>query len=264
MKGNPYETRRYLEEYLLFHYGQPRELCPFKCIPGTLLRFHERIRKECLLPLSPGISSRRLSSSTFATRQGRVARLGPTRALDIGCAVGRFTFELGRLADHVIGLDNSAAFIRAARRIAKAKAITVQVKDSGNQCVKHRLKLPKSYYQASVEFQVGNALDLRELAAEPFQIVAAINLLCRLPAPRRFLRDLPHLVVPGGQLLLASPFSWLEEYTPKRDWLGPAEIRELLAPHFRLTDRRNLPFLIREHGRKYQLVISEIMVFRRS
>ena len=51
MKGNAYETRRYLNEYLLFHYGRPRDICPFGFIQGKLLSFHERLRKECLLPL---------------------------------------------------------------------------------------------------------------------------------------------------------------------------------------------------------------------
>ena len=68
MKANPYETDRYLHEYLLFHYGKPKDLFPFDLISPELLRFHERIREECLLP---------------------IANSGHARALDIGCAVGR-------------------------------------------------------------------------------------------------------------------------------------------------------------------------------
>ena len=36
------------------------------------------------------------------------------KALDIGCAVGRTSFELTRSFDYVLGLDYSARFIQVA------------------------------------------------------------------------------------------------------------------------------------------------------
>jgi hypothetical protein len=106
-------------------------------------------------------------------------------------------------------------------------------------------------------------MDLGAFPARAFQVIAALNLLCRLPRPRKFLIQLHRLVSPGGQLVLASPFSWLKEYTPRREWLDAAGVQAFLHPHFRLASRRDLPFVIREHRRKYQLVISEVMVFVR-
>jgi len=35
----------------------------------------------------------------------------PQRALDIGCGVGRATFELARVFDEVVGIDYSKSFI---------------------------------------------------------------------------------------------------------------------------------------------------------
>ena len=49
-----------------------------------------------------------------------------------------------------------------------------------------------------------------------FDLVHAANLLCRLPNPQAFLDRLNELVAPGGQLLLTTPFTWLEDFTPKR------------------------------------------------
>jgi hypothetical protein len=34
-------------------------------------------------------------------------------------------------------------------------------------------------------------------------------------------------------------------------------LRRILSPHFKLARRQDLPFLIREHARKYQLGVSE-------
>lgn len=88
-----------------------------------------------------------------------------------------------------------------------------------------------------------------------FDLVHAANLLCRLPDPEKLIERLPDLVVPGGQLLLATPCTWLEEFTPRGNW--PAgSTREWLAAklgmHFVCELQRDMPFLIREHARKYQ------------
>jgi SAM-dependent methyltransferase len=242
VRVNPYESKRYLHEYLLFHYGKPKDLCGFKFISGELLRFHERLRQECLLPGS---------------------RSGHTRALDIGCAVGRFTFELSRCADEVIGIDNSRRFILAARNIAKRKAIEIQIHESGPEFSRRRVALPKGTRPGNARFQVGDAQRLGSIAKRRFDIVAAVNLICRLPSPSAFLRQLPDLVSPGGQLLIASPFSWLKEYTSRGEWLMPSDLERALHPHFRLERRRDVPFVIREHRRKYQLVVSEVLTFKR-
>ena len=79
---------------------------------------------------------------------------------------------------------------------------------------------------------------------------------------------------PGGQLIITSPYTWLAEYTPRAQWLGGFErggrrvetfaaLKAILAPDFKLSHRRDIPFLIREHARKYQLGIAEASVWLR-
>ena len=46
------------------------------------------------------------------------------------------------------------------------------------------------------------------------------NLIDRLPCPAKCLEQLPGLLPAGGQLIIATPCTWLEEYTPKAKWLG--------------------------------------------
>jgi SAM-dependent methyltransferase len=251
VKANPYETRRYLDEYLLFHYGKPKDLCPFfspyEFFSEFLLRFHERIARECvMLPYSKR-----------------------ARALDLGCGVGRLAFQLSPGVGEVIGIDNSRQFIAAAREISKRGMIEVQIHESGAEFTTRKLTLPKRARPDRVHFQVGDAQKLGSFAKQPFDIVTAINLICRLPSPTAFLLRLPDLVSPGGQLVIASPFSWLKEYTPPREWLTSSDIEDLLKPHFRLhrlgglPPRLDIPFFIREHRRKYQLVVSHVLMFER-
>lgn len=242
MRLNPYETPRYLHEYLVLHYGRPRDLCPFPFVPRELLRFHERLRQEYLLP---------------------VRRRSQSRGLDLGCAVGRFTFELGRLVGHVLGIDNARSLIRAAQRMAKRHRVTVPVQESGAEFSSRRLVLPDTLQRCNVEFQVGDALDLSALPSGGFQVVSAINLIDRLPRPREFLGQLARLLAPGGQLVIASPFTWLEEFTPSREWFASEQVPRLLGSDFRLARHGDLPFVIREHRRKYQLVVAEVFTFVR-
>ena len=86
-----------------------------------------------------------------------------------------------------------------------------------------------------------------------FDVVLLANLIDRLPNPRRCLAQLPKLINRGGQLIIVSPYTWLEAYTPRKNWLGGTRrggrairtldtLREILVPDFTLTARRDLPF----------------------
>jgi hypothetical protein len=96
----------------------------------------------------------------------------------------------------------------------------------------------------------------------------AANLLDRVVQPRALLGMLGRLVRPGGQLILTSPYTWLAEYTPRSEWLceegkPTAEVLAELLPGFARVRRLDLPFLIREHARKYQWTVAEATVWRR-
>jgi len=38
--------------------------------------------------------------------------------------------------------------------------------------------------------------------------------------PRRFLETIHERLNPGGVLVITSPYTWLEEFTKKENWLG--------------------------------------------
>ena len=103
-----------------------------------------------------------------------------------------------------------------------------------------------------------------------FSLVHAANLLCRLPEPRAFLRVLPSLLAPGGLVVFFSPYSWLAQYTPQDKWLGGAEgarsadvlAAEMKKLGFELVTQEDVPFLIREHARKFQYGVAHATAWR--
>lgn len=231
---NPYESNTLLAEYLLFHYGADDEILGKLPGPREALSFPRRSVSELIGPMQRD-----------------------ARALDVGCAVGRSTFELARYAASVTGLDFSASFIAAAQELKTDGRIESARMIEGGLSVPFTAKVPAGIDPSRVNFETGDATHLRAGLAG-FDAVLAANLICRLPEPRKFLDRLPQLVKPGGQLLLTTPFTWLEEFTPRANWLGGDgrrsfdALKEILAPHFELQITRDLPFLIREHERKFQ------------
>ena len=228
---NIYESDKLLAEYLLFHYGSREEILPYEFGPRDALEYPARCVSEC------------------ATARGR--------ALDLGCAVGRSSFELAKTCESVIGIDFSRRFIDAVTAL-KVGELPYLRADEGDVVTPLIARVPAGIDRARVAFEVGDAMDLRaDLGA--FDVVLMANLIDRLREPRRCLARLPSLVKSGGQLVITSPYTWLEEFTPRANWLSPAldGLRAALAPHFDLVATRDLPFLIREHARKFQWSVAQ-------
>lgn len=238
---NPYESLKLRDEYLLFHYGSAEEILPYPEGPHAALGFAERTVRE-MLPAHP-----------------------ISRALDLGCAVGRSAFELSRFAAEVVAIDFSAAFIAAALRLQREGSIAYQRLEEGTIATSLVARLPAGCHPHRVRFETGDATALRgDLGA--FECVHAANLVCRLPEPARLLRRLPALLQPGGTLVLTTPCTWLGEFTPPENWpQGPTLdwLRTSLAPDLELQRVANMPFLIRETARKFQWTVAEASVWRR-
>ena len=239
-----YETDKLLAEYLLFHFGSADEILPAdRTWPSGM-------REALDFPVR--------TVSRFSG--GRVAR-----GLDLGCAVGRSTFEMARHCGEVTGIDFSHAFIQAASALADGVPIPYQRLDEGAQVTNLMAHPPQLAEAGKLHFLQGDAMHLAEDLGS-FDRVHAANLLCRLPTPKLLLDRLPSLVVPGGELVLATPCTWLREFTPTENWPAGSTFEwllENLTAHFDLTDQTEEPFLIRETARKFQWTHSMLTVWKR-
>jgi putative 4-mercaptohistidine N1-methyltranferase len=248
MDASFYDSDAALEQYLLFHYGTPEQICPLLPDARLACGFPVRCVTEPLREMD--LKNRR-------------------RALDLGCAVGRSSLELGRFFDEVIGIDFSERFVAAARRMQVERAVTVRALKEGNIYEELRLELPGEKVKGRVSFEQGDACGLRE-GLGTFDLVLMANLIDRLPDPAKCLARLSGLVAAGGWVVITSPYTWLVEYTPRAKWLdgggkGTLDgLKENLAPAFELQRTLDLPFLIREHRRKYQWSVAEASLWRRT
>jgi putative 4-mercaptohistidine N1-methyltranferase len=195
------------------------------------------------------------------------------RALDLGCAVGRSSFELARSCVEVIGIDASTRFIEVAGRLQRDGAIDYARPEEGDLTLPTHATVAPDILRDRVRFETGDAMRLRaDLGA--FDVVLMANLIDRLSDPRACLERLPALVKPGGRLVITSPYTWLTEYTPRENWLGGFErdghpvrtfdtLKQVLSPEFRFVRAKDMPFLIREHARKFQWSVAEASIWLR-
>ncbi len=237
---NPYESRELLTQYLVFHYAGDEEQFPYAFGAKDGLSFPARCVEE-------GLNYSSLP--------------GTQRALDIGCAVGRSTFELSRTFGEVIGIDYSHSFIGAAGQLQSGRILQAKFSKEGASSRRLQIRLPQATDPSKVHFEQGDAQSLRKDLGQ-FDAVLACNLICRLPDPRKLIARLPSLIKPGGQLFLTTPFTWLEEYTPNENWLGGEgqssfdALSATLAPDFSLDAKFDMPFLIPETARKFQYTVA--------
>lgn len=244
-----YESDALVDQYLLFHYGEADEVLPYDFGPRESLNFPVRI------------------VTRWAARPAHSA----LRALDLGCAVGRSAFELSKFCSEVIGIDNSVRFIQAADTIRSAGRLAYRRSEEAPNATDLVARLPQGSRPERVKFLCQDALALPEGLGR-FDIILAANLVDRVPDPPALLKGLKSMVVSGGKLIITSPYTWLEEFTPKSVWLStlaPAgqgtldAICQLLAPEFKLAECGDQPFLIREHARKFQWSVAQVSVWQR-
>lgn len=199
------------------------------------------------------------------------------KALDLGCACGRASFELARRFDQVDGVDFSANFIRLGREMAERGSIRYERTEEGDLVSYHTRTLEALGLAAvrnKVTFHQGDACDLAPELTR-YDLVLAANLIDRLYRPAHFLDSIHERINPGGLLIIASPYTWLEAHTPKSEWIGGFKkdgehyttldgLTDHLSDHFRMvSEPRKVPFVIRETQHKFQHTLSEVTVWER-
>lgn len=246
MTLNPYETDSMVSQYLDFQYG-PR----YFGVPNYAENLVSLLLPHC-------------------TSRGQ--------ALDIGCATGRASFELARHFAQVVGMDYSARFIDVALQLTSGEDFRYVVPEEG-ELVEYRQVRLKAFELGDeqvqrIHFVQGDACNLKP-QPDRYDLVLASNLLDRLRQPKRFLQDITPMIRSGGLLVLSSPYTWLEEFTPKENWLGGVRengealttrqtLQRLLGDAFdEIAAPQDVPFVIRETSRKFQHTLAQVTLWRK-
>jgi len=200
-----------------------------------------------------------------------------TKALDLGCATGRASFELAKEFDIVEGVDFSVRFIQVGAKLQEEKKISWSSVEEGEICTIKSVTLEELGYKdisKKVSFWQGDACNLKQ-NLNAYDLVMATNLIDRLYNPRLFLDTIDEKLNKDGILMITSPYTWQESSTKKEFWLGGFvdengekiatldSLKMILAEKFELIHTQDLPFVIKETQRKFQHTISEVSIWKK-
>ncbi len=200
-----------------------------------------------------------------------------SKALDLGCATGRASFELAKIFDQVVGVDFSARFIKVGSNLKNDGIISYYNTTEGELKTKKEITLEQLGYEKlkdKVQFWQGDACNLKSRFTN-YDLILAINLIDRLYAPKDFLENIDQRLNKNGVLIITSPYTWQISSTKKELWLGGYKdkhdkdihtidsMKNILTNKFELVHTQDLPFVIKETNRKYQHTISQVTIWRK-
>jgi len=242
-----YESDEIVAQYCEFHYGD--EYLGVKNFPKIIANIAKKY-------------------STESTK----------KVLDLGCSVGRCCFELKRYFPSVTGIDFSARFIKVAIDLQEKKHINYKQKVEGDITKDKTITLKdlelETLDMKGLEFWQGDACNLKP-NFHSYDMIVAINLLDRLYDSRKFLDDITSKLNSDGILIIASPFTWSEEYVGKKEWLGGKiknntpiysqdTLNKILLENFTVLEKPfEVEFVIQEHCRKYQHTFSLCSIWKK-
>ena len=156
-------------------------------------------------------------------------QLGPQcgPGLDLGCAVGRATFDLAASCDApVLGVDLSWPLLRIGRGILDQGLLRYPLRRLGNRYERRETHLFPPGTEA-VDFWIADARSL-PFAEDTFQRVLALNVLDCVPDPARLVVEVGRVLRPDGDVAFATPLDWAPHTTPAFAWLESQDALEAM------------------------------------
>ncbi len=276
LRHSRYAFRRHFYQHAGFRYVEADALT--ESMPGNIYETDSLVAQYCEFQYGPeylGVKNFARSCAEYAI--AFTASTPRKRALDLGCATGRAAFELARVFDDVTGIDFSARFIQVAAALKERGEIAYERVEEGDVTTRQLHTLEAFGLQEAarnVQFWQGDACNLKAHFVG-YDLIMATNLIDRLYEPERFLGTVHERLNEKGILVLTSPYTWLEEYTQKPNWIGGyydkegkavdglTGLKAILSAHFELLESFDVPFVIRETARKYQHTLSQMSVWKK-
>jgi putative 4-mercaptohistidine N1-methyltranferase len=251
IKDNNYETEKDAVKQLEFHYGKNYfnvENFPKKCAEISV-----ELCKENGVTLG--------------------------RALDIGCGVGRTTYELVNLGfEESVGLDLSARFFQLAVKLKEQGKIRYALPEEAEIVDFKEIEISKLGYEKFIDkvmFFQQDAANLDTKKFNSFDLVFSGDLIDTMKFPKKLLSMVHELLNPKGIFVLTTPALWEPDCTQKEQWVGGFKkdgenyntyegLKQILKENFtEIKPPQDIQYIYRETARKYQHVFTQATFWQR-
>jgi SAM-dependent methyltransferase len=191
----------------------------------------------------------------------------PGTCLDVGCSVGRYTFESGRNG-FAVGIDVNLEQLRLAAGFQRSGQITYTQKHRALSLEKKESKFKPNNNVLFLLADIHNP----PFKMESFDFISALNLIDSVRFPFTALGQMDALLKPGGTLMLSSPYTWNAEIS--NDWFETEQIdphtytKQLLTGHqapefglnYRITaEKADIPWKLRKQDTQHFVYFVDLL-----
>ena len=154
-KTNVYETSSQLNQYLWLHFATKEDMDFPEFLPENGLEFPLRCAQVCV---------------DFCSNK--------VRALDLGCAVGRSSFELAKEFSEVLAVDYSQSFVDAGNQLVRDGQMQYKILEEGVCGREATATVDSAIDRRRLRFMRADASSL-PTDIGTFDCILAANLICR-------------------------------------------------------------------------------------
>ena len=199
-------------------------------------------------------------------------------ALDIGCSVGRLSFEMSRFHRRVVGVDTSFSFIETARKLLRKKRVGFDMVIEGLITERQECGLNGDWRYDRVDFIVADAMAL-PFAESNFNAACSVNVLEKVPDPFRHLAEINRVLSDKtGVFIFSDPFSWDENVSSPDSWIGGSpdgtnpgrgaaamrrlmsSAKSLFSPPLEIAEEGSVSWKIRKTENLWEHITSQYLV----
>ncbi len=139
--------------------------------------------------------------------------------VDIGCSVGRTTFELATHFDELIlGIDLGFDMLRTASQVLETGRVRYPRRRVGMAYDRREFQVNLAG-ASRVDFWCCDAAAL-PLPSESVSLATSFNVIDCVTAPYDHLQAIERTLAPGSRAILSTPYDWSATATPVEAWLG--------------------------------------------
>jgi len=209
------------------------------------------------------------SVSTY--KENSDVHINSLKCLDLGCSVGRTSFELSASFKHVDGVDFSARYIQHGVQLQNNENVRYTVKNEGEivefkEISLDKLSLAPTATNGTIHFSQGDAANLKAKYAH-YDVILAQHVLEQSYDPALFLASVHERLNEHGLLIVTSDYHFDENITAKNKWIGGIKVNgenvigfdgltERLSGKFNLLEEQNIPRVLLNNKREF--IVSNI------
>lgn len=170
-------------------------------------------------------------------------------ALEIGCKVGRTTWELAKVFDKVIGIDSTARYIKVPVDLQNTGRLRYVSEQEGELCDHNEITLEALGFENlkdKVQFLQADPSNLKSIYCG-YDIILLNDVITELYDPINLLQTVADRLKDHGILIIATDYCWNSDITPLDKQVGGMRedgeqlwgfqhLKRLLADNFDLLD----------------------------